>query len=70
MRQLMDFTKGYTGERGFIILIGLILLIGGLAFLIWTLRAKPGLTRILGVITVLAIGLFLAWQIKIIVERI
>jgi len=70
MRQLMDFTKGYTGEKGFIILIGLILLIGGLGFLIWTLRAKPGLIRTLGVIVVLVIGLSLAWQIKIIAERI
>lgn len=70
MRQLMDFTKLYTGERGFIVLIGLLSLIGGLTFLIFALKAKPSLIRILGVITVLAIGLSLAWQIKIVVERI
>ena len=38
--------------------------------MIWTLRAKPGLIRTLGVIVVLVIGLSLAWQIKIIAERI
>ncbi len=70
MRQLMDFTKLYTGEKGFIILIGLISLIAGLTFLIWTLRAKPGLIRTLEIIAILAIGLSFAWQIKIVVERI
>ncbi len=70
MRQLMDFTKLYTGEKGFIILIGLLSLIAGLSFLIWTLKAKPGLIRILGVAIVLTIGLLFAWQIKIVAERI
>jgi len=70
MRQLMNFAKIYTGEKGFISLIGLILLTGGISCLIWTLKTKPSLIRTLGIITILAVGLFLAWQIKIVVERI
>lgn len=33
MRQGMDFCKRFIGEQGFVILIGLILAISGLAFI-------------------------------------
>lgn len=70
IRQLADFLKAHLGEVGFIILIGLILAGMGLAFLIFIIRNSPGLIRSLMVVLILIVGLALAWQIRIPVERI
>jgi VanZ family protein len=66
----MEFVKSYTGEVGFIILIGSISGIGGIGFLIFIIKKNFNWIKILTVVTMLIIGLILCWQIKIPQERI
>jgi len=66
----MDFIKTHIGERGFIVLIGLILIVCGLAFLVFIIRSSPNFIRTLVLGIVLIAGLALAWQMKIPEEKI
>ncbi len=70
MRQVMSFIKAHTGERGFIVLMGLTLVILGLAFLIFVIRKSSDFIKTSMFIMILITGLALAWQIKIPQERI
>ena len=69
-RQLMGLLKAHIGETGFIILIGLILAVTGLALFVFTIRNNPGLIRIAAVMLILIVGLILAWQMRIPEEKI
>ncbi len=69
-RQLTDFLKTHIGETGFIILIGLIMAGAGLAFLIFIIRNNLGLVKALATVLISILGLALAWQMRIPVERI
>ncbi|MCQ9208105.1 MAG: VanZ family protein [Omnitrophica bacterium] len=69
-RQILALVQLRIGERGVITLLGLVLVISGLAFLIFAIRNKPGAKRILMLIAILTSGLYFSWQIKIPVERI
>jgi len=66
----MDFIRSGIGERGFIILIWLILAVSGLVFLICTIINYPGLIRVLIVVLLLIVGLLFIWCIKIPEEKI
>lgn len=70
MRQVMGFLKAHIGQSGFIILLGLILIISGLAFLIFVIRNSSNWIKTSLLTIVLIIGLALAWQIKIPEEKI
>ena len=70
MRQLLGLMQTHLGEKGVTILLGLILIVSGLAFLIFAIRNRPGLRKILALIAILSIGLLLSSQIKIPVEKI
>ena len=70
MRQLMEFLKVHIGEKGFIVLIGLILIVCGLAFLVFTIRNNLSCLKTPAIILVLIVGLVLTWQMKIMEERI
>ena len=70
MSQLLDFIRAHIGEFSLTILIGLILIGTGLAFLIFTIRENPDLIRVSATILILIVGLVLAWQIRLLAERI
>jgi len=70
MRQLMEFVKGYIGETGFIILVGLVLGIPALVFLVFAIGKSKNLIKLIIIILSLIIGLTLSWQIEISQERI
>jgi len=70
MRQLLGLIQLRLGEEGIAILLGLILVISGLAFLIFAIRNRPGFKKTLALILTLTAGLSLAWQIEIAVEKI
>ncbi|MEA3369341.1 MAG: VanZ family protein [Candidatus Ratteibacteria bacterium] len=70
MRQLMEFFKAYFGERAFVALIGLILIMAGLAFVICIFKRNPGPFKISAMVMLLIAGMALAWQIELPVERI
>lgn len=69
-KQLSDFIKANIGERGFLILAGIIFVIFGLSLLIFVIRNRPKLINILLFAILLIIGIVLAWRIKIPVEKI
>ncbi len=69
-RQLMEGFTGCYGEETFVILIGLILILAGLAFLFFFLKDTPGLKKNLLLLVLLITGLGLAWQMKLPQERI
>ncbi len=66
----MDFIKSYIADKGFVFLLGLVLVGAGLAFFLLTIKNRPGKVRVFGVFFTLILGLFLTWRIPIIVERI
>lgn len=66
----MDFVKGYTGQEGFVILVGLILVIAGLAFFIFKIRQKSSLIKTILFIMLFIIGIGLIWHIPIPEEKI
>lgn len=75
MLQLMRFLQGHIGRDGLIILVGLMLVVPGLAFLIYTIidgiKGKtfdPGKVFVQAV--VLSMIVVLAWQIENYAERI
>jgi len=68
-RQVSDFIKAHIGEKGFLILVGIIFVIFGLSFLVFVIRKRPKLINILLFNILLILGMFLAWQIKIPVEK-
>ncbi len=70
MRQLMEFFKAYFGERAFVVLIGLILIIAGLAFLIYIFKSNPGPFKSSAILVLLIVGIALAWQMKLPQEKI
>lgn len=70
MRQVMSFIRTHIGERDFIVLIGLILGISGLAFLIFIIRNRFNFIKTLMLTIILIFGLVLTWQIKLPQERI
>lgn len=51
-------------------MLGAIFVISALSFLIFIIRKGPNFIKIIVFITVLAIGIVLAWQIKIPIEKI
>jgi len=69
-RQLMEIFKAFFGERGFIILIGLILILSGLAFLFFLLRDIPNVKMTIAIVIILIAGIALAWQMKLPQEKI
>ena len=70
MRQLMEFFEACFGERAFVVLIGLILIMAGLVFLIYIFKSNPGPFKISAIVMLLIAGMALAWQIKLPQERI
>lgn len=68
-RQVSDFIKAQIGEKGFLILVGIIFVIFGLSLLVFVIRNRPKLINILLFNILLILGMFLAWRIKIPVEK-
>ena len=68
-RQLMDFAKSHIGKNGLIVLFGLVFLISGLSFLVFVIRKIHGLIKILVVALLLITGLTMAWQARILAEK-
>ena len=66
----MEFFEVSFGERAFVVLMGLILIMAGLAFLIYIFKSNPGLFKISAIVMLLIAGMALAWQIKLPQERI
>jgi len=67
---MADFAKANLTEKGFTVLLGAIFVISALSFLIFIIRKSPSFIKIIIFITVLTIGIVLAWQIKISIEKI
>jgi hypothetical protein len=69
-RQAMNFFKAYAGEKGFVILVGIILLLSGIVFLSFVFRRiSNGIKAGVFVLVVIG-GLIFAWQIAIPEEKI
>lgn len=68
-KQLSDFIKANIGERGFLILVGIIIVVTGLSVFIFIIRGRPKFIRILLFAMALIIGIVLTWRIKIPVEK-
>jgi len=58
------------GKIGFLVFTALLMVGGGLAFFVFTLRNFPGFTRTLGIVAVVVCGLLFAWHIEIPGEKI
>ena len=69
-RQIADFAKANLGEKGFTVLLEAIFVISVLSFLIFIIKKSSNFIKIIVFITVLTIGIVLAWQIKIAIEKI
>lgn len=75
MFQVLKFLQSHIGEKGLMILVGLMLITSASAFLIYTItadirRKRFKLSRTLAVAISLFIILVLAWQIENFAERI
>lgn len=70
MRQLMNFVKANIGDSGFAVLISSILIISGLAFLVFIIRKAVGIRQILVLVGIVAVGLALISRIEIAEEKI
>lgn len=68
-KQLSDFIKANIGERGFLILVGIIIVVTGLSVFIFIIKGRPKFIRILLFAMALIIGIVLTWRIKIPVEK-
>lgn len=69
-KQLSDFIKANIGERGFLIVVGIIIVVTGLSVFIFIIKGRPKFIRILLFAMALIIGIVLTWRIKIPVEKI
>lgn len=70
MRQLASLCQAHMGKIGFLVFTALLMVGGGLAFFVFTLRNFPGFTRTLGIVAVVVCGLLFAWHIEIPGEKI
>ncbi len=70
MRQIMNFSKLYVGEKGFEVSVGLLIILSGLTFFIFAIINSAGLVKTLVLIGILVVGLSLAWQMRLPEEKI
>jgi len=70
LRQVMDFVKATVGEEAFVFLVGVTGAIFLVGFLTLIIKRKSGFAKSSIFISVLIIGVWLAWQLKIPEEKI